>query len=172
MADYTGQIVQTAQQYGVDPNLALAVAQQESSLNPNAVSSEGAIGLFQLMPATAAGLGVNPNDPSQNIEGGVRYLSQLLHQFNGDVSLALAAYNAGPGNVQKYGGIPPFQETQNYVAGILGKLGGGVSQAGSSIEETVSSALEAPGGEGGGISNVAMVALALTALAAILVFRS
>jgi hypothetical protein len=79
--------------------------------------------LFQLLPSTAAGLGVDPNDPLQNIQGGVEYLSNLLNEYNGDVSLALAAYNAGPGNVAKYGGIPPFPETQNYVASILASLG-------------------------------------------------
>lgn len=129
MSDYSSTIVGTAAKYGVDPSLALAVAQQESSLNPNAVSSEGAIGLFQLMPTTAAWLGVDPNDPEQNIDGGIRYLAHLLNQFGGDVSRALAAYNAGPGNVQKYGGIPPFPETQNYVSKILAKLGWGTSAA-------------------------------------------
>ena len=104
--DYTGAITTAANQYGVDPNLALSVARAESGFNPNAVSPAGAIGLFQLMPATAAGLGVNPSDPLQNIDGGVKYLSQLLSQFNGDTALALAAYNAGPGNVAKYGGVP------------------------------------------------------------------
>lgn len=122
--DWTSQIEQTASEYGVDPSLAVAVAQQESSLNPNAVSPAGAIGLFQLEPATAAGLGIDPNDPLQNIEGGVKYLAQLLNQYNGDVSLTLAAYNAGPGNVAKYGNtIPPFEETQNYVQKILASLG-------------------------------------------------
>ena len=180
--DYTGQIIQTAQQYGVDPNLALAVAQQESSLNPDAISPEGAIGLFQLMPATASGLGVQPHDPVQNIDGGIRYLSQLLNQFGGNVSLALAAYNAGPGNVRKYGGVPPFAQTQNNVASILGRLGGTVSQAGTSaadtiagavsqagtgISDTISAILE--GGDSGGISPVAIGALAVVGLAALVV---
>jgi soluble lytic murein transglycosylase-like protein len=114
---------QAAAKYGLDPSLLTAVAQQESGLNPYAVSSAGARGVMQLMPATAAGLGVDPNDPAQNIDGGARFLAQLLAKYNGDTSLALAAYNAGPGNVAKYNGIPPFAETQNYVASILAKLG-------------------------------------------------
>jgi soluble lytic murein transglycosylase-like protein len=121
--NYTSQIIAVANQYGVDPNLALAVAKQESGLNPSALSSAGAIGLFQLMPATAAGLGVNPNDPLQNIQGGVEYLAQMLNEFGGNTALALAAYNAGPGNVTKYGGIPPFPETQNYVTSVLNSIG-------------------------------------------------
>lgn len=112
-------ITQTAEQYGVNPALALAQAQAESGFNQNAVSPAGAIGVFQLMPSTAAGLGVDPTDLTQNIQGGVQYLSQLLNQFGGDTTLALAAYNAGPGNVQKYGGVPPFPETQNYISKIF-----------------------------------------------------
>lgn len=131
--DYTSSIVAAANRYGIDPSLALAVAQTESSMNPSAVSGSGAIGLFQLMPSTAAGLGVNPNDPLQNIDGGVKYLSQLLGQYNGDTTLALAAYNAGPGNVNKYGGVPPFVETQNYVAKILAMLGVSSATSGGDI---------------------------------------
>ena len=128
MIDYSASITSVANSYGVSPSLALAVAQTESSMNPNAlgpVTSNGqrAVGLFQLMPATAAGLGVDPNDPLQNIEGGVKYLSQLLSQYGGDTELALAAYNAGPGNVSRYGGVPPFTATQNYVSKIMGMLG-------------------------------------------------
>jgi hypothetical protein len=115
-----------AQQIGV-PNLTIdlvkRVIRQESGGNQGAKSKAGAIGLMQLMPATAAELGVNPNDPQQNLYGGVLYLAQQMKRFNGDPALGLAAYNAGAGNVQKYGGIPPFEETQNYVKSILGSSG-------------------------------------------------
>lgn len=136
------QIIATAQQYGVDPNLALAVAKQESGYNQNARSSAGAIGVMQLMPSTAAGLGVNPNDQTQNIQGGVKLLSQLLNQYNGNVPYALAAYNAGPGAVAKYNGVPPYAETQNYVSTIManynsmGGSSGSASAAASSSDVT------------------------------------
>lgn len=117
-----------AAQYGVDPGLALAVAQRESGLNPNATSSAGAQGVMQLMPATAASLGVsNPYDPTQNINAGVRYLASLISQYGGDTTKALAAYNWGPGNLNNaiaaYGGnwlSAAPSETQNYVAAITG----------------------------------------------------
>ena len=107
---------------GLDEDFVKAVINQESGFNPNATSKCGAMGLMQLMPATAQGLGVtNAYDAEQNIEGGTKYLKGLMDRFNNDKSLALAAYNAGPNAVKKYGGIPPYAETQNYVKSVLSK---------------------------------------------------
>lgn len=109
-----------AKEYQVPENLLKAVAKAESNFRADATSSCGAIGIMQLMPGTARSLGVtNPYDPQQNIMGGAKYLSGLLEQFDGNVSHALAAYNAGPGNVKKYHGVPPFPETQRYVTKVL-----------------------------------------------------
>lgn len=104
---------------GLSSTLLKAVATVESGLDPTAVSSAGAVGLMQLMPATAQSLGVNPNNTAQNALGGAEYLKSLLNQFNHNVSLALAAYNAGPGAVEQYGGIPPYAQTQQYVNDVL-----------------------------------------------------
>jgi len=113
---YNDVIAAAAHEYGVDPALLRAVIHAESSFNPNAVSMAGAQGLMQLMPDTANELGVdNPFDSTQNIRGGAHYLADLLKQFNNDERLATAAYNAGPHNVQKYNGVPPFDETRVYV---------------------------------------------------------
>lgn len=112
-----------AEEEGVDPDLFIRLVEVESSFRPDVTSTAGAYGLTQLMPGTAAELGVDPTDPIQNLRGGARYLRQQLDRF-GDPALALAAYNAGPGRVTQYGGIPPFQETQNYVARILGDYAG------------------------------------------------
>jgi hypothetical protein len=121
---YRDAAVAAAQKYGIPPDLFLRQLGQESGFNAGAVSPKGATGIGQLMPGTAAELGVDPNDPMQNIDGSARYLKQQFDKF-GDWKLALAAYNAGPGAVEKYGGVPPYAETQNYVASIMGGGDGG-----------------------------------------------
>lgn len=162
-SDITQIIANAANDAGIDPNLAIAVAVQESGLNPNAVSPAGAQGLFQLMPATAAALGVtNPFDPAQSAQGGCTYLAQMLAMFGGDTAKALGAYNWGPGNMQKaiaaYG--PAWlqhapAETQNYVSKILGGLSaqppeidlpGTASNVASAFISTVGSGFSAASG--------------------------
>ncbi|HEY7629713.1 MAG TPA: lytic transglycosylase domain-containing protein [Thermoleophilaceae bacterium] len=117
---YEDLINAAASKYGIDPAVLKGLIQQESGFNPNAGSPAGAQGLTQLMPGTASSLGVTDvHDPAQSIDGGAHYLKMQLDRFGGDYSKALAAYNAGPGAVQRYGGVPPYSETQNYVKNVL-----------------------------------------------------
>lgn len=125
-ASLAGAFQTAAAATGLSPGLLEAVARQESGFNPDAVSSAGAVGVMQLMPATAADLGVNPYNAGENILGGARYLAELVNQFH-SVPLALAAYNAGPGAVEHYGGVPPFAQTENYVRSIMAMLPSGTT---------------------------------------------
>jgi soluble lytic murein transglycosylase-like protein len=152
--NYIEMATAIAREEGVDPDLFLRLIQQESSFNPDAVSSAGAIGLGQLMPDTAADLGVDPYDAEENLRGSARYLRQQLDEF-GDTRTALAAYNAGPGNVRKYGGIPPFEETQNYVSKILGT--GAADRAFNGRSANLPLAMGQPAGEDYGIASTAQM---------------
>jgi soluble lytic murein transglycosylase-like protein len=121
VTNYDQIISQAASLYNLPEKLIKSVIKQESNFNPEATSYAGATGLMQLMPATARSMGVDDaTDPEQNIMGGSKYLSQMMARYDGDIQVALAAYNAGPGNVDKYNGIPPFKETQNYVQKVYG----------------------------------------------------
>ncbi len=111
-----------AQRNGISPKVVEAVAWRESRFNPDAVSPKGAVGVMQLMPATAQAMGVDPRDAGANIDGGTAYLARMMQTFNGDLPLALAAYNAGPEAVRRYAGVPPFPETKAFVDAILGRL--------------------------------------------------
>lgn len=121
-APWRDRVAELAAKYDISPALLEAVVWQESRWRTNAVSPVGARGLAQLMPGTARMMGVNPDDPNANLEGGARYLRMQLDAFDGNLEKALAAYNAGPGRVIRAGGIPPIRETQNYVAAILARL--------------------------------------------------
>lgn len=151
-ADLESYFNEASSIFGVSTDLLKAIAKTESNFNPSAVSSAGAVGIMQLMPETAQNLGViNSYDARENIFGGAKLISQLLIKYNGDTSLALAAYNAGSGNVDKYGGIPPFKETQNYVVKVLNYLGQDItipsatSAAASSESNSLSSIFDLTG---------------------------
>jgi len=134
-APYAADIQAASQKYGVPAALIEAVIQQESGFNPSAQSGAGAGGLMQLMPSTASGLGVtNVYDPAQSIDGGTHYLRDQLDRFGGNVQLALAAYNAGPGAVASYGGVPPYPETQSYVSDVLANY---ARYSGGSVQTTL-----------------------------------
>ena len=140
---------EAANSYGVSSIILKSIAKAESGFNPSAVSNAGAVGIMQLMPSTAAALGVsNSYDARENIMGGAKYISQLLSNYQGNISLALAAYNAGSANVDKYGGIPPFTETQNYVKKVLSymeEFGSAVSNTVSSVSDQLSSIFDLTG---------------------------
>ncbi len=168
--EIAGLVRRIAREEGVNENEFLALVYQESRFNPCAKSGAGAIGFAQLMPGTADDLGVNPYNIEQNLRGGARYYKQQLKRFNGDVNLALAAYNSGPGNVQKYRGIPPFKETQGYVRNITQKwlpafggsdkgaiplnFGGGDTTY-SGMRDSTINAFAASGSTGDSLGNVA-----------------
>lgn len=134
--------------YGVSAAILKSIAKAESGFDPSAVSSAGAVGVMQLMPATAVSLGVsNSYDAQENIMGGAKYISQLLNQYQGNISLALAAYNAGSANVDKYGGIPPFTETQNYVQKVLSYMNGVFSSSAAAESTAVSSIFDLTGSD-------------------------
>lgn len=160
-AEMDAMFERAAEKYNVNVDLLKAIGKAESNFNAKAVSPAGAIGVMQLMPGTARSLGVSdPYDAQQNIMGGAKYISQMLDRYDGDVSLALAAYNAGPGNVDKYDGIPPFTETQNYVKRVTGYMGDNVSVeyagTGTAVDSTDNTAVsaEAVSSENTGSGNI------------------
>ena len=142
---YSDLISAAAGKYGLDANVLKGLIKQESGFNPNAGSSAGAQGLTQLMPATAASLGVTDvHDPAESIDGGAHYLRMQLDRFGGDYTKALAAYNAGPGAVERFGGVPPYAETRNYVSKVLGYADAFRQQGGAQPAQAVTSTSTLP----------------------------
>ena len=141
--DYRAEARRIAQEVGIDPDLFVRMIQRESNFDPTAVSPKGAIGLGQIMPGTAGDLGIDPKDPIQNLTGAARYFKQQLDAF-GNPMLALAAYNAGPGRVRQYGGIPPFQETQKYIQDIMQGYVGNTTMTPTSAPLTASMTPQKP----------------------------
>ena len=141
-AEISAAIRESAERHAVSAPLAEAVAWQESRFRQTAVSPKGALGVMQLMPQTARSLGVDAADARANVEGGVTYLAQMLARFNGDQRLALAAYNAGPGAVLRYGGVPPYAETQAYVRSILSRLGAGAAPSATALVGAIAAGVE------------------------------
>jgi hypothetical protein len=134
--DFSGYVHKAAAKYELEPELIKAVIKTESNGNHRAVSRKGAVGLMQLMPSTASDMNVsNPFNPEENIEGGSRYLKYLLERFNGNLTLALAAYNSGPGTVEKYGSVPPILETQQYVKKVFTMYNGKKSYSFSGMSD-------------------------------------
>jgi len=127
-ASFSDQVRLAADHSGISAKVVEAVAWRESRFNSQAVSPKGAVGVMQLMPATARAMGVDPRDSAANLEGGAAYLAQMLRTFNGDLTLALAAYNAGPDAVRQYAGVPPFPETKAYIDAILNRLADSVAE--------------------------------------------
>ncbi len=146
-----GMFQDAGSRYGLNPALLKAIAEAESGFDPAAVSGKGAVGLMQIMPDTARSLGIDPRDPAQSILGAAKYMRSLLDGFNGDLRLAVAAYNAGPGAVMKYNGVPPYQETMEYVnrvADLMQKYGND-GQGGIPTGNDLSNSPEAGYGESG-----------------------
>jgi hypothetical protein len=136
-ADYHSIVHEKAAVYNMDPSLIKAVIKTESNWNSKAISRKGAVGLMQLMPSTASDMNVhNPFNPEENIEGGTRYLKYLIERFNGDITLALAAYNAGPKTVEKFGYVPPITETKQYVSRVLSLYSGRSAYASTESDST------------------------------------
>ncbi len=149
---------EAAQRYGVPLTLLKAVAKAESNFNAGAVSSAGAQGVMQLMPSTAESLGVeNPFDARSNIMGGAKYIAEKLNQYDGDIELALAAYNAGSGNVAKYGGVPPFSETRNYIKRIKEYMGSDLT-TGQTVQGQLYEEESARGASGSGMMEITELA--------------